>query len=398
MNILMVADVSIKNVIGGAPRVLHEESKRLRQKGHNVWVLTRQIPDSNVTEETIQGVKELRYRIVGNDPISFITSSVMNSMRLFNRIAKSKHFDLINFHQPFSALGVTLSKRSKNARKLYTFHSPAFKEYETRNEIPLNFCGKWNHKLNVCFRRAIEKYSLNKCNRIRTLSEYMKQELSNHYHIANEEVEVIPGGVDTTLFSPSSRREEIKNKLEIPVGKTMLLSVRNLVPRMGLENLIYAMGDIVNVTEDIFLIIGGEGPLKGELKCLVEHLNIDRFVRFEGFIPDERLPLYYQGADLFILPTKMLEGFGLVTVESLSCGTPVLGTPVGGTKEILAALDDRLLLKGTEPEDISERILYFLNRQTELEDLRGQSRKFILNNYSWDGVVQRVEEIFRDVA
>ncbi|MDY7033015.1 MAG: glycosyltransferase family 4 protein [Thermodesulfobacteriota bacterium] len=394
----MVADVSIKNVIGGAPRVLHEESKRLKQKGHNVWILTRQIPGSNTAGETIQGVTELHYRILGNDPIKYIVSSVINSMRLFTRIARMTQFDLINFHQPFSALGVNLSKRSKNVRKLYTFHSPAFKEYETRNEIPSNSCGKWNHKLNVRFRRAIEKYSLNKCSKIRTLSEYMKQELSDHHHIANEKVEVIPGGVDTTLFSPSSRRAEIKNKLEIPVGKTMLLSVRNLVPRMGLENLIYAMADIVNVTEDIFLIIGGEGPLKGELKCLVEHLNIDRFVRFEGFIPDERLPLYYQGADLFILPTTMLEGFGLVTVESLSCGTPVLGTPVGGTKEILAALDDRLLLKGTEPEDISERILYFLNRQTELEDLRGQSRKFILNNYSWDGVVQRVEEIFRDVA
>src|SRR5207249_11624167 len=65
------------------------------------------------------------------------------------------------------------------------------------------------------------------------------------------------------------------------------------------------------------------------------------FRSFLGFIPDETLPSYYHAADVFVLPTRELEGFGLVTVEALACGTPVLGTPVGATPEVLSGLEDR---------------------------------------------------------
>jgi hypothetical protein len=69
-------DVSIKNVIGGAPRVLYEEGKRLKQRGHNVWVLTRQVPNSDLTEDIIERVKELRYRIIGSNPLVYILLTI----------------------------------------------------------------------------------------------------------------------------------------------------------------------------------------------------------------------------------------------------------------------------------------------------------------------------------
>ncbi|MEW6614139.1 MAG: glycosyltransferase family 4 protein [Thermodesulfobacteriota bacterium] len=398
MNILMVADVSIKNVIGGAPRVLHEESKKLKQKGHDVWVLTRQVPNSDLAEEIVEGIKEFRYKIVENNTFTYITSSIFNSRRLFERIVKGKCFDLINFHQPFSALGVNLSSKSRKIKKVYTFHSPAFKEYEMRNRPLSTPWGKWNYKLNSYFRKGIERYNLKKCEKIRTLSEYMKRELIECHGIADEKVVVIPGGVDTDCFTPLSDRLKLKKELRVPVEKTLLLSVRNLVPRMGLENLIYAMVDIVRQKKDVYLILGGEGALEERLKGLVKQLELDLFIRFEGFIPEDKLPLYYQTADLFILPTKIMEGFGLVTVESLSCGTPVLGTPIGGTKEILEGLDERLLFEGTEPKDISERILYFLNRKSTMEDLRGKCRQFAVDNYSWDVVAQKLEEILVEIT
>ena len=96
-------------------------------------------------------------------------------------------------------------------------------------------------------------------------------------------------------------------------GNVVLFSVRNLVKRMGLENLILAMKRLVHTAPDICLILGGEGPLKNDLIALAKKLNVDNHIRFIGFIPEEKLPDYYRMADLFVLPTRELEGFGLVT-------------------------------------------------------------------------------------
>src|SRR5207249_11052699 len=84
------------------------------------------------------------------------------------------------------------------------------------------------------------------------------------------------------------------------------------------------------------------------------------FRSFLGFIPDETLPSYYHAADVFVLPTRELEGFGLVTVEALACGTPVLGTPVGATPEVLSGLDASLVFRGISAEIMAEDLLRFL--------------------------------------
>ena len=106
-----------------------------------------------------------------------------------------------------------------------------------------------------------------------------------------------------------------------------------------------------------------------------------------GFIPSENLSKYYSAADFFILPSRKLEGFGLVTPESMACGTPVVGTPVGGTKEILSNFDNDFLCRDSSPEAIAECIqkiirLYF-NNQKDYENLRERCREYAKTNYSW---------------
>ena len=147
---------------------------------------------------------------------------------------------------------------------------------------------------------------------------------------------IIPGGVDLQRFYPAADKEEMRRHLNIPEEKTVLFTVRDLEPRMGLENLMYAVKQMIEVVPDIYLILGGEGPLKENLISLSQELGVESYIRFVGFIPEEDLPDYYRMADVFVLPTIELEGFGLITLEALASGLPVLGTPVGGTVEILA--------------------------------------------------------------
>jgi len=119
------------------------------------------------------------------------------------------------------------------------------------------------------------------------------------------------------------------------------------VPRMGLDNLILAIEQVIKTAPDIYLVVGGEGPLKDDLISMVKKLGVEKHIEFKGFISEDNLPEYYQMTDLFVLPTRELEGFGLVTLEALACGVPVLGTPVGGTKEIIGRFDPDFLFKDT---------------------------------------------------
>jgi glycosyltransferase involved in cell wall biosynthesis len=180
-----------------------------------------------------------------------------------------------------------------------------------------------------------------------------------------------------------------------PTDRPILFTLRNLQPRMGLDELIRAIDRLRRPVPDVWLAIGGEGALRGELEALVRALGLADHVRFLGFVEEGRLARCYQAADAFVLPTQSLEGFGLVTVEALACGTPVLGTPVGATPEILGPLSKSLLFQGTSAADMAEGLRRFLEELSHDvssgEELRRACRRHAESHYAWDECVARLE-------
>ncbi len=135
--------------------------------------------------------------------------------------------------------------------------------------------------------------------------------------------------------------------------------------------------------------------MEHRLKALAKEYNLQEHIRFVGQISEELLPLYYQAADLFVLPSLDFEGFGLVTLEALSSGLPVVGTNIGGTPEILENLDPRLLVEKTSAEKLAEGIMTTLDRhQYNPNDLH----RFTIENHSWNAIFPRLEELFQDTA
>jgi glycosyltransferase involved in cell wall biosynthesis len=207
----------------------------------------------------------------------------------------------------------------------------------------------------------------------------------------------IPGGVDTERFQPAEDRSAIRNRLGFAAGRPLLFTLRNLEARMGLDTLIQSMVIVRRQAPQTLLLIGGAGSLRNDLESLTASLGLNEHVQFLDFVPDEHLPLYYQAADFFILPTRELEGFGLVTVEALACGTPVLGTPIGATPEILQSLRSDLLFAGTEPDAIAELILK--HHQLRCSDppgyqhLRDACRRHALEHYAWPPLVKALEQV-----
>jgi glycosyltransferase involved in cell wall biosynthesis len=167
---------------------------------------------------------------------------------------------------------------------------------------------------------------------------------------------------------------------------------------MGIENLIIAMQEIAKLVPDIYIVIGGTGPLKEDLAVLSRRLNLDHYIHFAGFIPEAALPEYYQAADIFVLPTIELEGFGLVTLEALASGTPVLGTPVGGTQEILSRLDSKYLFADASHEAMSRLIIEtcqgYQNHPGQRTLDSQQCRQFAEKHYSWETNIDAMERLF----
>lgn len=401
MKILFVADVSIANVIGGAERVLREQATRLAEKGHNIHIITRRLPEHNNAYEQIDNVYEWRYSVNTENILVFFISTVINCYKLFKSLRKKISFDLIYFHQPFSSFPVNLFKKGEESKKVYTLYSLSSEEFKNRNRPKRRFFHPL-YSLNIMLRKKMERFNLSKCEKIIVLSQYSKNKLILTYSIKEEKICLVPGGVDLNHFRLSQTLEESSAKLQIPRDKFVLLTVRNLVPRMGIENLINSMRIVKGEINNVFLIIGGEGVLSNTLQDLIKKLNLEDSIKFCGFIKEELLPLYYQTADFFILPTVALEGFGLVTVEAMACGTPVLGTPVGGTREILNQFDPGFLFKDTNPESIAELILEKYNTYKDNPDaydlLSQKCRIFVERNYSWENNVNKIEILFSQLV
>lgn len=400
LRILFVADVSPTQVNSGSERVLYEHMIRLAKRGHEVHCLSRAKDMVGNTPMKIGGVSVHHFRGIPQLTIISAFFSFWSCRKKFSHLLKNTTFDLINFQQPLSAISILTMYKSWKTPKVYTFHSLWFQEYEiriTENKDALSFFEKalswFCIQMNIVLRRIFEWICLKSVNQIVALSEFSKKQLIKYHGISASKIYVIPGGADSKRFFPvaDDKRIILRKDLGLSEGDFLLLTVRNLEPRMGLENLIKAISMVVAREQDVYLVIGGAGLLEKELKSLTNQLGLEQYIRFEGFIPDDILPQYYQIADLFILPTKCMEGFGLVTVEALACGTPVLGTPVGGTVEILTKLDPNLLFNGTEAKDMTEKILQFLSLPREdLSKLRDMCHKFVLEHYTWDRAVQKL--------
>jgi glycogen synthase len=251
-------------------------------------------------------------------------------------------------------------------------------------------------RLNVTFKRLIERAVYPSANAFITLSEAFRRLLISEYKVNPELVHVIPPAVDLQRFVLGDRRQA-RQRLGWPQDATILLCVRRLARRMGLEMLIDAFKEVADSHPDSLLFFGGSGALRDELHSKIVSSGLTKRVRLLGFIPDDHLATAYQAADLSIMPSQSLEGFGLSTLESLACGTPVVVTPVGGLPESVEGLDAKLILRNKDSNAIAEWLDSFLSGKLSLP-LPEECRRYVELNFSWPLIAQRIKRIYCQVA
>jgi glycosyltransferase involved in cell wall biosynthesis len=250
--------------------------------------------------------------------------------------------------------------------------------------------------ISVRLSKYIENKVYARTDHVITLSQYMKRVLMETYGFPENRITVVPGGVNLEQFKLCLSRAEAREQLELPQGRPLILTVRRLERRMGLENLIMAMSQVVRTYPDVLLLVVGKGALQDELGQHILSKNLSANVRMMGAVTDHVLALLYRAADFSIVPTTAYEGFGLILVESLASGTPVLGTPVGAIPEVLSPLAESLLLESPAPQDLAEGIQEALSGKRMLPSMEA-CESYAAQNYAWPIIASKVHSVYRDV-
>jgi glycosyltransferase involved in cell wall biosynthesis len=403
MRLLFVVDLVYPDHAGGSHRVYYEVAKRLAAHGHEVHLITAQPQDDAAlpAKEMIDGVHYHRFARDRRHALAHALSYARGARRIFDRLAAQAPFDLISAHYALPTLGVLSSPQRGRTPVVYTLHGAWAREYAVEMaQAGATGPRAWLRRGIVTgtlgLMRLLEWLALRASVRVHVLSQFMAEEAHTFYGVPAGKLVLIPGGVDAEKFAPTLSRAAARQRLGLPLDRPLLLTIRRLYARMGLENLLAAMTTVVQQQPAALLLIGGVGPLEGRLREAVAAQGLGENVRLLGYVPEEQLPLYYRAADLFVLPTVELEGFGLVTLEALACGTPVLGTPVGGTVEILQGLAPALLCRSPQPDDLAACIVRFLADPARVPATEA-CRRYVLEHYSWDDMAARLEELFTAV-
>jgi glycosyltransferase involved in cell wall biosynthesis len=402
LRILVVADVSIGAVRGGAERVLRESAVRLGERGHRVSVVGR----AAAADPRLAAVRRRDFDVDGRSLLAFARTALLAARRAAVAALAEGDADVLHVHQPLAGYGVLTARAARRVPCLYTFHSPAPLEYRSRAGMTAHHRGGLAGHVAAAILSRLEHACLRRASRVHVLSRYSEGLVKRLYGVPSARTVRIPGGVDTERFRPAADRDAVRRELGLPREAAVLFTVRNLESRMGLDSLLAAFARLARETAapgrhgpGPVLWIGGEGSRRAELEDQARALGISDRVRFLGFVPEDALPRHYQAADFFVLPTRALEGFGLVTVEALACGTPVLGTPVGATPEILAPLDSALLFEDESPAAIAAGLERWLRpRDPEAAlGLREACRRHA-ERYRWDHAIDALERTLAELA
>jgi glycosyltransferase involved in cell wall biosynthesis len=398
LKILLVTTFFFPDKFGGAERVVFELARGLTELGQEVTVLTHRAK-GGAREERLEGFRVLRYPAVLTGSVAFYGSVYRGVRKALKDLLDEEGFDILHTHQVLSAFATFFPKSLFKGPTLHSFYAPYHQEYETQH---LNGRPAAESKTRLSPLPALvswllkkgDRYVLNRAQGIIVLSRFNLDQAESLIGRKKGKIHIIPAGVDLGRFKPSENRAALKQSLGFPPKIPLLLSVRRLVDRMGLEDLIDAAGILAQRGINFTLAIGGDGPLREQLIARAASSSAAERIRFLGSIPEEELPSWYAGSDLFVLPTRSLEGFGMVTLEAMASGVPVAGTRVGATSEILKALDEGLLFDEAGAEAMALLLERLLKDPAGLEEWGKKARVLAERHYGWRKIVLATQKVY----
>jgi len=253
---------------------------------------------------------------------------------------------------------------------------------------PISFPTYWPskgfEKLMDFLSKPLFKKCLQEADAIITQTKRTRELIKDVVH--ERDVTVIPPGVDVSIFRP----------VKSPVDKLEILTVGNLLPQKGMEYLIRAISYVKKDFPDVVLRIVGKGSHGRYLRALSNSLGFSRNVIFEDFVSKEELVKLYNQATIFCSPS-LVEPFGVVMLEAMACGKPIVATKTVGATEIIRHEEEGFLVQTANPKLMANSILTLLNRPDLVKSMGAKAMETCLKKYSWSAIAKIYSRIYSSI-
>ncbi len=376
---------------GGMNVYVREVSARLARDGASVDVFTRrEHVETPAVVEFAPGARLIQIEAGAVAPLHkheliALTSEFARGVAAF-AASEGVRYDVLHSHYWLSGVAGEELAADWDVPHLGMFH--------TLGEIKLRARASEHEPAE---RLAGERRLVQSLDKVVAATEYERRLLRQIYRVPAAQIEVIPLGVDPERFAPGSR-EEARLALGMPVGERVILAVGRVEPLKGLDILIRAFGELTDRSGVRLVIVGGDESARPEfdrLEAIADEVGVRDAVTFTGAVEHHLLPDYYRAADVVVMPS-FAESFGLVAVEAMACGVPVVASRVGGLASTVADGRTGYLVPWRCPEPFAEKIELLL-RNEPLRDALGAAGVERMRDYSWDAVAGELAALYTSV-
>jgi len=375
---------------GGMNVYIKELSCELGRRGHHVDIYTRaHDPEHQQVIELDNNVRLIHLGIGSDDDIPklAIYAYLQGFICGVENFRKSRglNYDLLHSHYWLSGLIGKQLKLWWRVPHLCMFHTLG----ATKNNIGI---GEDEPELRIEGERQV----VQDCDLIIASTETEKRELIQHYGASPDKIGIIPCGVNMELFRPLGK-DYARQQLGLD-HESLVLFVGRVEPLKGLRQMLKALPLIASQNPPRLMIVGGDEHNKDEMAILQQlsgELNIEDRVTFVGSVSQDKLPLFYSAADICVIPSYY-ESFGMVALESLACGTPIVSTDVGGMRDVVRHAEIGYLIPDNSPQQLASRTSESLSRNGEGRQ-HFKVRREAVAKFAWPHIADRVLQEYRNL-
>ena len=355
--------------------------------GHEVDIFTRRDGALPHIEQVAPNVRLVRVDAGPPRPIG--KEETAKALPEFTRgmaaamAGKRDGYDLLHSHYWQSAWAGTLLARQSHLPHVVMFHTLG----EVKNRARF---GEQEPRVRIRHERTIAR----RATAIVTASSHERQLLQRYYAADPERMHTVPCGIDLDRFQPHDQRVA-RARLGLPAGAPIVFWVGRLEKLKGVEILVDAVAQL-DRRDVTLLIAGGDSraePLRPELEAQALQRGISPNLRFTGAVPHDELPLYYSAADVCVVPSYY-ESFGLVAVEAMACGTPVVASRVGGLVSTVVDGVTGYLIPWRCPEPFAEKLEVLLGNP-ELRANFSRAARASVEQFRWSNIGLAIEDVYR---